>query len=105
MNDWIGLGVIGFLILCGLAGLWGLSRPYDVSVDEFERRAKEGPGAIGAGFAALQKVLDPSAEKAVEVQQDLKRGRYNRKQGSGDPPEPGAEARENDNPEGDITDA
>ncbi len=105
MNDWIGLAVIGFLILCGLFGLSRLSKPYDVSIEEFERRAQEGPGMIGAGFSALQKVLDPAAEKAVEVQQDLKRGRYDGEQGSGEPPEAGAEAREDDNPEREISNA
>ncbi|HXC69510.1 MAG TPA: hypothetical protein VN644_06030 [Pyrinomonadaceae bacterium] len=89
MNDWIGLAIIGFVILCGLVGLWGLTKPYDVSVEEFERRAQEGPGLISAGLVGLQKALDPSKEKAVEVIEDLKQGRYNGEQESGDPPEAG----------------
>ena len=89
MNDWIGLAIIGFVILCGLLGLWGLTKPYDVSVEEFERRAQEGPGLISAGLVGLQKALDPSKEKAVEVIEDLKQGRYNGEQESGDPPEAG----------------
>jgi hypothetical protein len=89
MNDWIGLAIIGFVILCGLLGLWGLTRPYDVSVEEFERRAQEGPGLISAGLVGLQKALDPSKEKAVEVIEDLKLGRYDGEQESGDPPEAG----------------
>lgn len=93
MSDWIGLGVIVFLVLCGLFGLSRLSKPYDVSTEEFERRAKEGPGLIGAGLVGLQKALDPAMQKAVEAQEDLKRGRYNKEDESGDPPEAGDDRR------------
>jgi hypothetical protein len=89
-NDWIGIAIIGFLILCGLFGLSQLSKPYDVSAEEFERRAKEGPGLISAGLVGLQKALDPSKEKAAEVIEDLKQGRYDGEQGSGEPPDAGA---------------
>jgi len=89
MSDWIGLGFIAFLILCGVFALWQLSKPYNVSTEEFERRAKEGPGLISAGLVGLQKALDPSMKKAVEAQQDLKQGRYNKADESGDPPEAG----------------
>jgi hypothetical protein len=91
MSDWIGLAIIGFLVLCGLLGLWGLSKPYDVSVEEFERRAKEGPGLLGAGLVSIQKALDPSKAKAVEALEDLKQGRYDGEQGSGEPPEAGSD--------------
>ena len=94
MNDWIGLAIIGFLVLCGLFGLSRLSKPYDVSVEEFERRAQEGPGLLGAGLVGIQKALDPSKEKAVEVLEDLKQGRYDGEQGSGDPPEAGDDSDE-----------
>ena len=89
MSDWIGLAVIGFLVLCGLFGLWHLSKPYDVSTEEFERRAQEGPGLLGAGLIGIQAALDPSKQKAVEVIEDLKQGRYDGEQESGDPPEAG----------------
>src|SRR5215213_8087693 len=90
MNDWIGLAVIGFLVLCGLFGLSRLSKPYNVSVEEFERRAQEGPGLLGAGLVSIQKALDPSKAKAVEALEDLKQGRYDGEQGSGDPPDAGS---------------
>jgi hypothetical protein len=96
MNDWVGLGIIGFLILCGLFGLSWLSKPYDVSIEEFERRAKEGPGLLGAGLVGIQKALDPAMQKAVEAQEDLKQGRYDGEQGSGEPPEAGAASGEAD---------
>ena len=86
MNDWIGLVIIAFVILCGLFGLSRLSKPYDVSTEEFERRAQEGPGLLGAGLIGIQAALDPSKQKAVEVVEDLKQGRYDGEQESGDPP-------------------
>ena len=89
MNEWIGLAIIGFVILCGLFGLSRLSKPYDVSTEEFERRAQEGPGLLGAGLIGIQAALDPSKQKAVEVVEDLKQGRYDGEQESGDPPEAG----------------
>ncbi len=89
MSDWIGVGIIVFIVLCGLFGLSRLSKPYDVSTEEFERRAQEGPGLLGAGLVGIQKALDPAMERAVEVQEDVKRGRYDGEQESGDPPETG----------------
>ena len=86
MNDIIGLVIIGFLVLCGIFGLSKLSKPYDVTVEEFEKRAQEGPGLLGAGVIGIQKFLDPAMEKAVQVQEDLKQGRYDGEQESGDPP-------------------
>jgi len=94
MSDWIGIAVIGFLILCGLFGLSRLGKPYDISTEEFEKRAQEGPGLLGAGLVGLQKALDPAMEKAVEVQEDLKQGRYDGEQGSGEPPVPGEDSGE-----------
>jgi hypothetical protein len=89
MSDWIGIAIIGFLVLCGLFGLSRLSKPYDISTEEFERRAQEGPGLLGAGLVGIQKALDPAMQKAAEVQEDLRQGRYNGEQESGDPPEAG----------------
>jgi len=89
MSDWIGLAVICLLVLCGLFGLSRLSKPYDITTEEFEKRAQEGPGLLGAGLVGLQKALDPAMEKAVEVQEDLRQGRYDGEQESGDPPEAG----------------
>ena len=94
MSDWIGLAVIGFLILCGLFGLWYIARPYEVSVDEFEKRAAEAPSLLSAGFAGLQKILDPAANKAIEAQEDFKQGRFDAEQGKGDGPDAGDEDEE-----------
>jgi len=89
MNDWVGLGVIGFLLVCALFGLAQLSKPYNVSPEEFEKRAQDGPGLLGAGLLEIQKLLDPAVERGAEVQQELKQGRYDGEQDSGDGPEAG----------------
>jgi hypothetical protein len=89
MSDLIGLGLIVFLIFCGLWGLSHLSKPYDVTTEEFEKRAHEAPSLLSAGMSGLQKMLDPAAGKAMEVQEDFKQGYYNAEQESGDGPEAG----------------
>jgi len=94
MSDWVGLGIIAFIILCALFGLYQLTKPYDITVEEFEKRAHEAPGMMSAAFTGLQKILDPATKKAVEAQEDFKEGRFNSEQAKGDGPEPGAEGEE-----------
>ena len=92
-GDWIGIGIIALVIVGGLLLLNQITKPYDVKdEDEFERRRKEGSG-ISAGVMGLQRLLDPSAKRAVEVQQDLRRGIYDDEEEPDDPPEAGANAR------------
>ena len=91
MSDWIGLSIIAFLVLLGLFGISRVSKPYDISTEEFERRAQEGPGLLGAGLISIQKALDPAAERAAAVQEDFKAGHYEGEDESGDPPEAGDE--------------
>ena len=96
-SDFIGLGVIAPLIIGALVLLSRISKPYDVKTEEeFEKRRKESAGMMVAGLKGLQQMLDPSAKKAVEVQQDLRRGIYDDKEEADDPPEAGLEARERD---------
>ena len=91
--DWIGLGVIALVIVGGLLLLNQVTKPYDVrDEEEFQRRRKQGGRATG--LMGLQQILDPAAKKAVEVQQDLRRGIYDDEEEPDDPPEPGADARE-----------
>lgn len=91
MSNWIGLGIFVLVILAALFGLYQLSKPYDVTPEEFEKRAKEGPGLASAALIGLQKMLEPQTKRAIEAQEDLKAGRYNKEDGSGEPPEPGQE--------------
>ncbi len=84
MSDWIGLGVIILLIICAVAGLSLLGKPYEVTQEEFDRRAKEAPGALSAGVMGLQKVLQPELEKAAIAQEDFKQGYLDGEQESGD---------------------
>src|SRR5262252_693909 len=89
-NDWIGLGVIALLIIAALFGLNQITKPYNVTTEEeFQKRRQEGPGLLNAAMLGLQQTLDPSAKKAVEVQQDLRRGIYDDKEEADDPPEAG----------------
>ena len=89
-NDWIWIGVIAIVIVGFLVMLNQVTKPYDVKTDEeFEKRRKQSAGMMVAGMKGLQQILDPSAKKAVEVQQDLKRGIYDDKEEADDPPEAG----------------
>ena len=89
-SDFIGLGVIALLIIGVLVLLSQISKPYDVKTEEeFQKRRKESAGMMVAGMKGLQQILDPSAKKAVEVQQDLRRGIYDDKEEADDPPEAG----------------
>ena len=87
-GDWIGLGIIALVILGGLLMLNQITKPYDVKdEEEFQRRRREGGRATG--LMGLQGILDPAAKKAVEVQQDLRRGIYDDEEEPDDPPEAG----------------
>ena len=89
MSDWIGLAIIGGIVIGAVVALWWLSRPYEVSVEEFEKRAAEAPSLLSAGFVGLQKILDPATAKAVAAQEDFKEGRFDSKQAKGDGDEAG----------------
>ena len=92
-TDWIWIGLVGLAVGGLLLILNHITKPYDVKdEEEFERRRKQSAGMMVAGMKGLQEILDPSAKKAVEVQQDLKRGLYDDKEEADDPPEAGAEA-------------
>ncbi len=94
MSDWIGLGIFALVVLLGLFGLTRLSKPYDATIEEFEKRASESPSLLSAGMSGLQKILDPAAGKAMEVQEDFKQGYYDGEQESGDPPDAGKDSSE-----------
>jgi hypothetical protein len=92
-NDWIGLGIIALIILGGVILLNHITKPYDVKdEEEFQKRRREAGRATG--LMGLQGILDPAAKKAIEVQQDLRRGIYDDQEEPDDPPEAGAEARQ-----------
>jgi hypothetical protein len=91
MNDWIGLAVILLIIVGGLFAAARLGTPPEkISQEEFDRRVREG-ASTRAGMFALQQWLHPKAVKAVEVQQDLKSGYYNKKRLPGEGDEESAE--------------
>ena len=82
MRDLIGLA---FILLLVFGGLYLLTRPTKpLTTEEFEKRASEGTGMLGAGMMGLQKILDPAAEKAVVAIQDFREGYLDGEQESGD---------------------
>ena len=89
MSDWIGLIFFVLIVVGGFCGLARISTPRaPLSQEEFERRVHDGRGAMSAGVMAgmhaLQKLLNPKAAEAVEVERDLKSGYYDSKQQQGD---------------------
>jgi hypothetical protein len=92
-SDWIGIGVIAIVVIDGLLLLNQITKPYGVKdEEEFQRRKRE--GGRTAGLMGLQQIIDPAAKKSVEVQQDLRRGIYDDREEADDPPEAGAESRQ-----------
>ena len=82
MRDLIGLA---FILLIVVGGLYLLTRPAKpLTVEEFEKRANENRGMMGAGMLGLQKFLDPGAEKAIHAQEDFRQGYLDGEQESGD---------------------
>jgi len=82
MRDLIGLA---FILLLVFGGLYLLTRPTKpLTVEEFEKRANENRGMMGAGMLGLQKILDPGTEKAVAAQEDFRQGYLDGEQESGD---------------------
>jgi hypothetical protein len=85
MNDWIGLGVIILLVVGGLYALVRANEPRKpLTEEEFQKRASESASLMGSGMSALQQMLNPSAEKAEAVIQDMRQGYYDGEQESGD---------------------
>ena len=84
MNDWSGLLFLVLLVTGAYLFLRQLSKPKKMTPEEFEKRAAEGTGFAKIGVLELQKILDPAKSQSIEVVQDLKGGKYNKKQNSGD---------------------
>jgi hypothetical protein len=83
------------VLVGAVAGLAHLGKPRPpMTNEEFERRAAEARGTMSAGVAgmmyALQKLMNPKAAEAVEVQKDLRAGYYDEKEQAGDDDEPEA---------------
>lgn len=84
MNDWLGLGFLIFLVAGAWLGLRILSKPKKLTEQEFERRVNEGRSLVNAAMMELNKFLSPQAAKSIEVIEELKDGKYQKKQAKGD---------------------
>ena len=98
MNDWVGLGIIVLVAVVALVGLSRLGKkPKPLSKEEYEKRVADGRGLASAGafsgLYALNKLLNPKAVEAVEVQRDLKAGYYDDQEEEGEGDEPDAKGK------------
>lgn len=84
MNDWYGLGFLILLIVGAYLFLRQLSKPRKLTEQEFEQRVNEGRSLVNAGMMELDKFLNPQAAKSIEVIEELKDGKYQKKQAKGD---------------------
>ena len=98
MNDWIGLGIILLIVVGGFYAIVRANEPRSLTEEEFQRRAHESRGLLGAGLGALQTALDPAKERAEAVQQDFRQGLYDGEQESGDGNDTAPDATENTTP-------
>lgn len=61
-----------------------LGKPKNLTAQEFERNRTEGRGLVNVGMMELDKFLNPRAAKSIEVIQEMKDGKLNKKQAKGD---------------------
>ncbi len=61
-----------------------MSQPRTITEEEFENREWQGVDLAGAAMLGLQRILEPQAKRGIEVVQDFKGGKYDKKQNSGD---------------------
>lgn len=83
MSDWIGLAFFLLIPIGILIGLKLLSRKRVSTEEEFEQRANESGSLLTAGVNALNGMLNPGEAKGKEAITEVKKGRYNKRQGEG----------------------
>lgn len=83
MSDWIGLAFFLLIPIGIFIGLKLLSKKKVSTEQEFEQRASESGSLLSAGINALNGMLNPGEAKGKEAITEVKKGRYNKKQGVG----------------------
>ena len=83
MSDWVGIGFFVLLLVAAYFGIRLLANQKPKTSDEFEKRAAEGSSGLGASMNALHELMNPEAAKSMEVQMQMKDGRYGKKKREG----------------------
>ncbi len=83
MSDWIGLAFFLLIPVAVLIGLKLLSKQKVRTEEEFEKGAEESASLLSAGVNALNGMLNPGEAKGKEAITEVKKGRYNKRQGKG----------------------
>ena len=87
-GDVIGLSVLIVLALCGVFGLYRITKPVSYTKEEYEKRLKKSSGIAAGTMNALmyplQELWHPKAVAAIHVIKDLRQGYYDSQQESGD---------------------
>ncbi len=83
MNDWIGLIFFLLIPVAIFVGLKLLGKKRVRTEEEFEKSASLATSLLGAGFNAISGMLNPGDAKGKEAITEVKKGRYNKKQGVG----------------------
>jgi hypothetical protein len=84
MNEWFGLGFLILLVFGAYFGLRALGKPRHTTEQEFEERVGENRSMVTAAMMELDKFLNPQAAKSIEVIEEMKDGKYQKKQAKGD---------------------
>lgn len=79
-DDVIGLIFLIVMLSAIAFGIRRLIRPGNVGDDEHARRIKESSGIAGSVMNSLNKAFQPRANESVAVQQDLRKGHYNKRE-------------------------
>jgi hypothetical protein len=87
-NDFIGLSFLLLLFVVALYGLHRVSKPRDLTQEEYLKRLKKSSGiargAINALMYPLQELWHPKAVEAVHIIKDVRQGYYDGQQESGE---------------------
>ncbi|MEK6279474.1 MAG: hypothetical protein AABN95_03895 [Acidobacteriota bacterium] len=87
-GDLIGSSILLGIALCGVYGLYRITKPVSYTKEEYEKRLKKGSGIAAGTMNALmyplQELWHPKAVAAIHVIKDLRQGYYDSQPDSSD---------------------